>query len=258
VVTCGPIFRATASLRGYRFAIRRDELADGVSCFRGPGPSTTFRAADRPFQLLVAFGSQPSEERLVEVGAILDSLRFEELPPPPPNPYAGWPLVTDNPGDSLLPPPDWPAAAAMFPPGTTPRPRPLFFASNRPPSGLPHRLVPFVCELPGPFPSAALANGFPLDGVLLWVLEEEKGDASPQFPPIERRWPAREARAPTKAASGLRWLRAGGSFRGYRFSVWIAAGPEARDDDLQLALKSAASLAVSGCWRDVIDDCPDR
>jgi hypothetical protein len=92
------------------------------------------------------------------------------------------------------------------------------------------------------------------------VLEEEKGDASPPFPPIARGWPRdelREAEPPIKAASGLWWLRAGGSFRGYRFSVWIAAGLQARDDDMELARRSAASVAVSGCWRDASDDCGD-
>jgi hypothetical protein len=56
---------------------------------RGPGYSTTFRAAGRPFQLLVAFGRWPTDELLAEVLAILDSLEFERLPPPPPDPYAG-------------------------------------------------------------------------------------------------------------------------------------------------------------------------
>jgi hypothetical protein len=48
--------------------------------------------------------------------------------------------------------------------------------------------------------------------------------------------------------------------RGYRFSVWIASGPDASEEDRRLALKalkSAASLAVSGCGRDRIDDSPD-
>jgi hypothetical protein len=106
----------------------------------------------------------------------------------------------------------------------------------------------------------ALAD-FPSDGVLVWVLEDEKSEPSSQFPPIGRGWPERadfsEAEAPTQSPSGLHWLRAGGSFNGYRFSLWVAGGSEASDDDLQLALKSAESLAVSGCGRDAIDDCPD-
>lgn len=248
--------------RPEHFELRRSDLSDDNPwCFSGFGYTTTFRAADRPFQLLVAFGGQPTDERLAEVERILDSLEFDPLAPPPPDPYASWPSVNDNPGDSLRPPPGWPATAAMFRSGTTPRPRPLFFASNRPLPGLPERLVRFVHELPGPFPAQALA-AFPSDGVLLWVLEDEKGNASPQFPPIGRRWPKRadfrETDAPTRAPPGVRWLRTGGSFNGYRFSLWIAAGPQASDDDLELALKSAASLAVSGCWREAADDCPDE
>ena len=247
--------------RPAHFEIGRSDLApanENLWCFSGPGYTTTFRAADRPFQLLVAFGAQPTDERLAEVNGVLDSLVFEPLPAPPPDPYAGWPSVNDNPGDSLRPPPGWPATAAMFRPGTTPRPRPLFFASNRPLAGLPPKIVTFVPELPGPFPSSALVD-FPSDGVLLWVLEDEKGEASPDFPPIGRDWPERadfrQAEAPTQAPPELRWRRAGGSFRGYRFSSWIASGPQASGEDLKLALKSASSLAVSGCGREASDDC---
>jgi hypothetical protein len=222
---------------------------------------TTFSASDRPFQLLVAFGERAPDERLAQVRAVLDSLRFERLPPPPPDPYAGWPLVNDNPGDSLRPPPGWPATASMFLPGKTPRPRPLFFASNVPLPGLPQRLVPHVDELPAPFPRAAL-DDFPPAGVLLWVLEEEKGGPSPGYPTVERGWPSPSAFAGIRTklapdAPELRWLRAGGSFRGYRFSVWVASGSRASEDDLRLAVKSGASLAVSGCWRDGVQDCPE-
>jgi hypothetical protein len=244
------------------FVVRPSELSDdSVWCFAGPAYTTTFRAADRPFQLTVAFGGRPIDARLAEVERILDSLEFDPLPPPPPDPYAGWPSVNDNPGDSLRPPPGWPATAAMFRPGTTPRPRPLFFAGNRPLPGLPRKLVPYVLgELPGPFPSSALA-AFPSDAVLLWVVEEERGDASAQFPTIGRVWPKRadfrESDAPAQAPAGLHWLRAGGSFRGYRFSLWIAYGAQASQNDVELAFKSAASLAVSACGRDRLDDCSD-
>ncbi len=88
--------------RPSRFRIPRERLAP-VSCFDGPGYSTTFRAADRPFQLLVAFGREPSDDRLNEVESILDRLEFDPLPAPPSDPYAGWPLINDNPGDSLRP-----------------------------------------------------------------------------------------------------------------------------------------------------------
>jgi hypothetical protein len=61
----------------------------------------------------------------------------------------------------------------------------------------------------------------------------------------------------TKPAPDLHWLHAGGEWRGYRFSIWVASGHDVSEEDRQLALKSAASLAVSGCSRDTIDDCPD-
>jgi hypothetical protein len=247
--------------RPSRFDIRGADLGENISCFSGPGYSTTFRAAGRPFQLLVAFGGRPTEERLAEVAAILNSLDFERLPSPPPDAYAGWPLLVSNPGDSLRPPPGWAAAAAMFPPDKTPRPRTLFFTSNRPLFGLPDRLVERLDRLP-PDPSWAVANDFPADGVLLWVTEEEKGGASGEFPAIDRGWPGEDGFRPvellTKPNPDVRWRRAGGSFRGYRFSILIGAGPDAAQADVELALKSAASLAVSGCWRDVFDDCPDR
>ena len=243
------------------FRLERAELGESVSCFPGPGHSTTFTAADRPFQLLVAFGGRPTDAQLDEVAEILSSLEFEPLAAPPLDPYAGWPLVNDNSGDSVRPPPGWAAAAARYVPGETPRPRALFFASNRPLAGLPPKLVPFAA-LPGSMPEGALANDFPADGVLVWVVEERRTEESGvAFPPIDRTWPSRDdfdaAAAPVPAEPGVRWLRAGGSFRGYRFSVWIASGPRASRDDRELAFKRAASLALSGCWRDAIDDCPD-
>jgi hypothetical protein len=203
-----------------------------------------------------------SDARLAEAAQILTGLRFDDLPAPPPDPYAGWPLINTNPGDSLRPPPGWAAAAAMFPPDKTPRPRPLFFARNRPLFGLPSKLVPHVDALPGPMPSAAVANEFPTDGVLLWVVEESaRRQIGTRFVPIERGWPRavdfRPAEVPTKPNDELSWLHAGGVWRGYRFSLWVVSGREASAEDRQLALKSASSLAVSGCWRDVLDDCPD-
>lgn len=242
------------------YTLSRADLQPGL-CGAGLGLSTTFRDADRPFQLWLLFGEEVSDARLAEVAQILGGLRFDDLPAPPPDPYAGWPLINTNPGDSLRPPPGWAAAAAMFPPDKTPRPRALFFASNRPLHGLPSKLVPHVDQLPGPWPSHAVANDFPRDGVLLWVLAEANGGASDEFPPIDRDWPSaddfRSAEVLTKPNPDLRWMRAGGTFQGYHFSVWIAAGPEATAADRAVAVKSAASLAVSGCWREVIDDCPD-
>jgi hypothetical protein len=247
--------------RPNNYALSRADLQPGV-CGASLGLSTTFRDADRPFQLWLLFGERVSDARIAEVAQILSGLRFDDLPAPPPDPYAGWPLINTNPGDSLRPPPGWAASAAMFPVEKTPRPRPLFFASNRPLFGLPRKLVPRVDQLPGPMPSAAVANQFPQDGVLLWVVEEsDRWQIGKNFKPIERGWPSpddfRPAEVLTKPAPEVRWLSAGGEWRGYRFSIWIGSGPEASEEDRQLALKSAASLAVSGCWRDVIDDCPD-
>jgi hypothetical protein len=92
-------------------------------------------------------------------------------------------------------------------------------------------------------------------------VEEPRGGDPDRFPPIDRDWPSADDFAPgevlTKPNPELRWLRAGGTFRGHLFSVWIAAAPEATAEDRALALKSASSLAVSGCWRDGFDDCPD-
>lgn len=262
--------RSSFPPRPQRLELARDELRPN-SCLTGvgyaPRPSgllvytTTFRAAERPLQLSLVFGERVTDTRLREAEDIVNSLELTELPPPPPDPYGGWPLINTNPGDSLRPPPGWAAAAAMFPPGETPRPRPLFFTSNRPLFGLPQKLVPRVERLPGPWPSQTVANDFPRDGVLLWILEEATGGASAEFPPIDRDWPRendfRPGQVLTKPNPVLRWLRAGGVFQGYRFSVWIATGPEATTEDSNLALKSAASLAVSGCWRDRFDDCPD-
>lgn len=240
-----------------RFRLTRAELERGT-CGTGLGYTTTFSAADRPLHLWLAFGTQVSEARLREVEQILDSLELTELLPPPPDPYAGWPLVTTNPGDSLRPPPGWAGTAAMFPPADTPRPRPLFFASNRPLPGLPSKLVPYVEQLPSPWPEEAITKDFPGDGVLLWVLEEEKGRSSEDFSQMNRHWPRADDFRPARTCSPrVCWLRAAGSWQGYRFSVWIAFGPEATTIDRELARKSAASLAVSGCWRDQFDDCPD-
>jgi hypothetical protein len=245
-----------------RFELTRGELGANNSCFEGPTYRTVFRAADRPLQLLVAFGGDPTDERLAELSEILTSLRFEELPPPPPDPYAGWPILNDNPGDSFQPPPGWAAAAALFPPDKTPRPRTLFFASNRPLFGLPDRLVQRGVDMLPTSPSWAVANEFPADGVLVWVTEEPKGDTSPEFRTISRGWPSRDDFRPvqilTKANPDVHWLRAGGSWMGFRFSVLVGRGLKASEEDLALALKSGQSLEVSGCWRDSFDDCPDE
>jgi hypothetical protein len=142
--------------RPTHFRITRRNLQRNMGCYQGPSYALMFRAAGRPFRLFVAFGNQASDMRIAQAEAVLNSLRFRPLPPPPPDPYAGWQLLTTESGDSLRPPPGWPASAT-FMPRSLPRPRPLFFASNLPLPGLPARLVKSVKELPTPFPSQALA-----------------------------------------------------------------------------------------------------
>ena len=243
-----------------RFRLERGDLGGNNSCFPGPTYRTAFRAAGRPLDLLIAFGGPPADDRLDEVAEILTSLRFGELPAPPPDPYAGWPLVNDDSGDSLRPPPGWAASASRYTAGESRRPRSLFFASNRPLAGLPSALAE-AAELPSPLPDSALADDFPEDAILLWVVEERR-EGGGGFPAIDAAWPGRDdfqpAAAPTEGPSDVRWLRARGAFRGYRLSVWIASRPRATKADRQLAFKSAASLALSGCRRDGIDDCADR
>jgi hypothetical protein len=151
-----------------RFRITRADLQHNYGCYDGPSYSLMFRAAERPFRLFVAFGKQASNRRIAQAQNVLNSLRFGSLPPPPPDPYAGWNLLTTESGDSLRPPPGWPASAT-FMPRSLPRPRPLFFTSNLPLPGLPQRLVASVKELPTPFPNRAL-DTFPAAGVLVWVL----------------------------------------------------------------------------------------
>lgn len=261
------IRRAEFPARPSRIELSRADLAP-TSCLTGVGYAPrasglaytlAFSAADRPLQLSLVFGERVTEARLQQVEQIVESMVLGELPPPPPDPYAGWPSLNDNPGDSMRAPPGWAAAAAMLPPAGTPTPRSLFFAANRPLFGLPEKLVPRVELLP-PWPSWAIANDFPGDGVLVWVREEEKGGVSQDYPAIGREWPsARDfstVETLTKPNPQLRWLRAAGSFRGYRFSVLIGAGPDATEADRELALKSAASLAVSGVCREDGSDCP--
>lgn len=239
--------------------INRRSFRQGIGCYGGPALSLTFRIAERPFQLFIAVGAKASDARLTELARTLDSLRAAPLPPPPPDPYAGWPLLTDESGDSFRPPPGW-AASATFKPRDLPRPRTLFFASNLPLQGLPHVLVKSVPELPAPFPSTAF-DSFPPSGVLLWIVEEQSGDVDGDFPTIGRQWPhgtfAAANVGPAAQWPGLTWLRARGSFRGYRFSAWLALGQQASAADRTLALKSVDALALSACLRErVPGSCP--
>jgi hypothetical protein len=192
---------------------------------------------------------------ILQAEAVLNSLRFRPLPPLPADPYAGWKLLTTESGDSLRPPPGWPASAT-FMPRNLPRPRPLFFASNLPLPGVPARPVPSVTELPAPFPTQALdafpaggaggAHGQPLGRVPVHNASLARGP----FPAGDHR--AGAAMAEPQLAARGRLVS-----NGYRFSVWTASGPEASERDRALALKSAASLALSGCLRDNSTHCPD-
>lgn len=211
--------------------LARDDLRRGV-CGAPLGLHTAFRDADRLFQLWLLFGEHVSDVRLAETGQILSGLSFDGLPAPPPDPYGGWPWLSTGAGDSLRTPPAWSTE--------TETPTALFFAANR---------------------QLTLENT-PRDGVLLWVVEEDdRKPAGGDFLPIDHQWPRqhhfRPAEPPTKTTPGLRWLRAGGEWRGHRFSVWIASGPDAAEEDRKLALKSAASLAVSGCRSAGNFDCGD-
>jgi hypothetical protein len=211
--------------------LSRDDVEPGV-CGAALGHHTTFRDADRLFQVWLLFGERVSDVRLAETAQLLSGLSFDGLPAPPPDPYGGWPWLSTGAGDSLRTPPGWAARSET--------PRALFVAANR-------RL--------------ALPN-VPRDGVVLWVVEEDtRRPIDGDFPPIDHEWPRehhfRPTKAPTSAAQEVTWLRAGGEWSGHRFSVWIASGTDAAEEDRQLALKSAASLAVSGCRGDG-GDCGDR
>lgn len=213
------------------YELTRADLRPGV-CGAALGHHTTFSDAGRLFQLWLLFGADVSEVRVTEVAQILSGLSFDGLPMPPPDPYGGWPWLSTGAGDSLRTPPGWEARAEDA--------GQLFFAANR---------------------ALTLTNAA-RDSVLLWVVEEEDGSGrAAQFPPIDHEWPREQhfkpTDAPTAAAPELRWLRAGGEWRGHRFSVWIASGPAAAEEDRQLAVKSAASLAVSGCRGDG-DGCGKR
>lgn len=182
------IRRADFRLRPKRFRIERADLRRGVGCYAGPSYSLLFRDANRPFDLFVAFGAHVSGARIAQAEEVLNSLRVRPPPTLPPDPYAGWKLLTTESGDSLRPPSRW-SASVTFMPRSLPRPRPLFFASNLPLAGLPQSFAASVKQLPSPFPRQAL-DAFPAAGVLLWVLEEATGGVSTEFPSITRGWPA--------------------------------------------------------------------
>jgi len=73
---------------------------EAYECF-GRGYQLHFRDADRPLQVMVAVGPKATAARRRGVERVLDGLRFSSLPPPPPDPYEGWPTLIDESGDSL-------------------------------------------------------------------------------------------------------------------------------------------------------------
>jgi hypothetical protein len=231
--------------RPARFALRRAALAT-YECWRVPSYLIRFRDADRPFQLHVALGPHASAARRAQVLRVLDSLRFEALPPPPPDPFAGWRTVTEELGDSLRIPPGW-AAAATTSPRRYPRPRALLFASSArvrslpPSSGGPRRL-------PARIPASELAA----DGVLLWVREERTGPATAAFPPRRAGvWPRPEDFLAVDHGPGLRWERAGMRSGRHRFSIQLVSGLGASEADRALARKAATTFGYStGRFRD--------
>ncbi len=231
--------------RPARFALRRSALGS-YECWRAPSYLIRFRDADRPFQLHVALGKRASAARRAQVLRVLDSLRFEPLPPPPPDPYAGWRHVTEELGDSLRVPPGWTASSTSSP-RRYPRPRSLLFASNARLDGLPLASVRSR-RLPARIPAAKL----PPSGVLLWVREEARGPETPAFPrrPAEI-WPRPADFQLVDRRDGRRWERAGTRSGRHRFSIWVVSGPAATEADRALARKAAATFGYStGAFRD--------
>ncbi len=232
--------------RPARFALRRSALAS-YECWPVPSYLIRFRDADRPFQLHVALGPRATAARRAQVLRVLDSLRFEPLPPPPPDPYAGWRVVTEELGDSLRVPPGW-SAGVTTSPRRYARPRSLLFASSHALNNLPPRAKRTPRRLPDRIPATELEP----DGVLLWIREERKGPAAPAFPPLPKRlWPAPEDFHAVDRAPGVRWERAGATAGRHRFTIWIASGLAASEADRELARKAAATFGFStGRFRD--------
>ena len=220
--------------RPEHFTLRRRALAS-YECWRVPTYLIRFRDADRPFQLHVALGPRATPARKAQVLRVLDSLRFEPLPAPPPDPFAGWGSVHEELGDSLRVPPGW-SAGTTTSPRRYARPRSLLVASSHPLASVPRRAKRAPRRLPAGIPVGELAA----DGVLLWVREERKGPASPSFPksgPPDFRSIDR--------GPGLRWERAGLHAGASRFSLWVVSGPAASDADRELARKAATTFAFS-------------
>jgi hypothetical protein len=225
--------------------------AQRLECFAKPAYTVRFRDADRPLQIEVVLGSRVGAARRRTVERVLDGLRFGAVAAPPPDPYAGWRLLVDESGDSLRAPPHWSRHVTEIP-RRHPRPRTLFHTSGERLAGLP---AGGAAPLPALTPGLAQAG---THAVALWIVEERRGGPSPAYPPLaaRRAWPRAQdfAPAPRSAAAarwpGLRWRRAGTSWRGLRFSAWIAAGPRAGAGAIARAEQAAASTALSSALRD--------
>jgi hypothetical protein len=181
----------------------------------GPTYLLRFRDHGRPIQLHVALGPEATAARRAQVLRFLDSLRFAPLPPPPPDPYAGWPEATDEAGDSFRAPPRW-TSAVLAVPRRVQRPRTLFVAAARPIEGLPYRRRPARRRrLPLP---PTVAGSVPS----VWIVEERPGEPDRMHPPFPRGrpWPGTADLARTPAG----YLRAGGSCGGHRFSALLVPG----------------------------------
>jgi hypothetical protein len=224
-------------------------------CFRRPGYLLRFRDADRPLQIMVALGPRAAGTRRRAVELVLDGLRFTPLPPLPPDPYAGWPTLVDESGDSLRAPPRWTSLVAAIP-RRLPRPRTLFLTASHRLSGLPAGRGRRVGALPTPGVTPGLTQ-LPAGAVVLWLTEERRGGPSATFPPRagRRPWPAGQdfkdvSRGPAEHWPALAWRRAGLSWRGLRFAAWIASGPKAGPRSIAVAERAAASAALSSGLRD--------
>jgi hypothetical protein len=202
-------------------------------CWRVSSYVIRFRAAGRPFQMHIAFGPRAGAARRAQVLRALDSLRIAPIPPPPPDPYAGWHGLNDEPGDTLRTPPGW-LAAGMISPRRRAQPRTLFVTANRGLPGLPDRPDPALHALPRDFPKRML-RGFPPDGVMLWIREERPGPApsSPRFRTVRPPRPSLELR---RSVVGE---------RNTRFSLRVLIGPTAKAVDRSRALRSAAAFGYS-------------
>jgi hypothetical protein len=238
--------RSAFPRRPAHFALRRDALG-AYECWRVPSYLIRFRDADRPFQLHVALGPHATNARRAQVLRVLDSLRFQPLPPPPPDPFAGWSWRTEEAGDSLRVPPGW-SAGATTSPRRYARPRSLLFASNTPLPSLPPLAKRTPRRLPGTIPAGELKP----DSVLVWIREERKGPATAAFPPRPAgTWPRPEDFHAVERAPGLSWERAGTRSGAHRFSIWIVSGAGASATDRDLAAKAATTFGfTTGSYRD--------